>query len=424
MLPLPGASGALLGVRGGRREPRRVRASRDAFGTCCPQAAEGEVADTVEEAKAHVVVDGREAAVDEPVEDVDGEGRRHAERGHDVLDRGQRRPAGEARQRPQPPLVVREEQVVAPGDRRLQRPAARLAACCGVGEQREPVAEPPGDLRDRKDLGAGGGQLDGQRQAVQGPAHRLDRRPLAGLGDLLGERRPLAPRAVHEQGDRVRRRQRLHRMDVLPVRPQRDLAGGQHMQPRRGGEQVTHGLVQPVDKMLAGVQEQQELAAAEPVEDQRLRRLAQAHRLADAAPDRLPVAGRVEPGQPRAVREAGAAPDLDGEPGLAHPGGPHERHHALLPHQPVHRRQVRGAPDQCGVLRREVPARPRRDWAAGRGRTRRSAQLRVLRQDALLERPQPRAWVQPQLVGEATADPRVCCEGLGLASRPVQRGHQ
>ena len=46
----------------------------------------------------------------------------HVERLEDGLDRGQRRAAGERRQRPQPALVVGEQQLVAPADR---RPSAR-----------------------------------------------------------------------------------------------------------------------------------------------------------------------------------------------------------------------------------------------------------------------------------------------------------
>ena len=72
--------------------------------------------------------------------------RGHAERAEDVLDRVQRRAAGEAGQRPQPALVVGEQQVVAPADRPGQR-AAPLGAPAGrVAQQREPVVEPSGDV--------------------------------------------------------------------------------------------------------------------------------------------------------------------------------------------------------------------------------------------------------------------------------------
>ena len=85
-------------------------------------------------------------------------------------DRRERRAAGERGQRPQAALVVGEQQVVAPPDRRPERPAALGLAAGRVAQHGEAVVEAAGDLLDRQRLRARGGELDRQRQAVERPA--------------------------------------------------------------------------------------------------------------------------------------------------------------------------------------------------------------------------------------------------------------
>ena len=103
----------------------------------------------------------------EPADDVDRRRRGHVERLEHRLDGGERRAAGERRERPQAALVVGEQQVVAPADRRLQRAAALGPAARRVAQHAEAVVEPAGDLLDRQRLRARGGQLDRQRQTVE-----------------------------------------------------------------------------------------------------------------------------------------------------------------------------------------------------------------------------------------------------------------
>ena len=68
------------------------------------------------------------------------------------------------------------EQVVAPGDRVAHRllPGGQVARA--AGQQRQPPLQPGEQRRRREDLDARGGQLDGQRQAVQAAADLGDRR--------------------------------------------------------------------------------------------------------------------------------------------------------------------------------------------------------------------------------------------------------
>ena len=91
-------------------------------------------------------------AVDQPgvqVEDVAGVARSpSASVGADLLGRVQGPPAAEHRQPPeQHPLGVGEH-LVAPVDRRPQRPLPRVRGPRPAGEQPEPVVEPGGDLAD------------------------------------------------------------------------------------------------------------------------------------------------------------------------------------------------------------------------------------------------------------------------------------
>ena len=105
--------------RGRARSARPPPSPRARTRGCCRAAGSGR----------RVVVDDHERAAREPADHVDRRRRGHVERLEHGLDRGERRAAGERGQRPQAPLVVGEQQLVAPPDRRL---AARGGApACG-----------------------------------------------------------------------------------------------------------------------------------------------------------------------------------------------------------------------------------------------------------------------------------------------------
>ena len=84
--------------------------------------------------------------------------------------------AGEHRQPLEDALLVVEEQLVAPVDDGAQRLLAGQRGARPTGEQAEPIVEPGGDLGDRERPGAGGRQLDGERQTVEPGADVGDRR--------------------------------------------------------------------------------------------------------------------------------------------------------------------------------------------------------------------------------------------------------
>ena len=131
-----------------------------------------EGADAVEQAIANrarraVAVDREERTAGEATDDVDRRRGGHVERLEDGLDRGKRCTAGEGGERPEASLVVGEQQLVAPSDRRLELAATGRAAAGGVAQHHEAVVQPAGDLLDRQGLGPGHGELDRQREAVE-----------------------------------------------------------------------------------------------------------------------------------------------------------------------------------------------------------------------------------------------------------------
>jgi hypothetical protein len=90
------------------------------------------------------------------------------------------------------------EQVIGPADRPLQGLLARNGGAAAPGEQPEPLVKVGGDLVDREHLGPGGGQLDGQRDAVQATADFDDIPCVRRSEDETGAR---GVRAVVEEPD-------------------------------------------------------------------------------------------------------------------------------------------------------------------------------------------------------------------------------
>jgi hypothetical protein len=77
------------------------------------------------------------------------------------------------------------EQVIAPVEQRAQRAVAWHGGAAPAREHREHVVQPRGELLDAERGHLRGGQLEGERQAVEPRAHGRDRRGRAG-----GEREP------------------------------------------------------------------------------------------------------------------------------------------------------------------------------------------------------------------------------------------
>ncbi len=196
MLGLATAAHTLGGGSGRVGEPCGVRGEGALGQSGVGHRFERERADAVEQPVANghrrtLVVDDHQRTAGEPADHVDRRGCRHVERFEDGLDRRQGCATGEGGQGPQAPLVVGEQQVVAPPDRRLECSAAFRSAAGRVAQHVEPIVEAAGDLLDRQRLGSCRGELDRQRQTIERSAQlvhrvvRLARRAIACVAHWL-----------------------------------------------------------------------------------------------------------------------------------------------------------------------------------------------------------------------------------------------
>ena len=179
------------------------------------QMLQGELPDGLQHAEArfavrlHILED--QPAIDEIGEVVEHAVWVHSERMLPGLprsgrcDQGFRRLEGEAagkdREGLEEPLLVGRQEVVAPGDRVAQRalPVGEIAGA--AREDIEPAVEPEQEGGGRKDAGAGGGQLDRERQTIKPEADLFHRRQV-GPGD--GEIGPDRLGPLGEERDSVR----------------------------------------------------------------------------------------------------------------------------------------------------------------------------------------------------------------------------
>ena len=131
-----------------------------------------------------VVVDEQQGLVDQPTEAVQHvRGGNPLVRAH-LLGRREREAAGEDREPPQQDLLVVRQQGVAPLERGSQR---RMPSDLAVPtEQGERLAQPLGDLRRLEVRHAGGGELQGERDAVETAADLHDRRGVVRVEDESG----------------------------------------------------------------------------------------------------------------------------------------------------------------------------------------------------------------------------------------------
>ncbi len=191
------------------------------------------------------------------------DGRRGGERG------------GEGRHPAQDGPVLGRRQVVGPVERGPQRPVA-LVGPAPPGQHPQAVAEPGLQPVEADRRQPGGGQLDGERHAVERPADARHPRPV--VGRIEGHAHGGGP--GQEQGHGVARRldlvdrQARHRERALEGQHEADAAGGQHGEPGAPGEQALDQGRHPVDQMLAVVEDQQAGRRPDAGGDRLLQRLA------------------------------------------------------------------------------------------------------------------------------------------------------
>ncbi len=308
----------------------------------------------------------------------------------------QRPAAGEHRQvRERAPLAL-VQQVVAPLDRRPQRALALGRVARAAGQQVEPAAEALEDRRRGEQPRAGGGELDGERQAVEPPADLGDR-GIAGV-DVAGP--------ADEQRGGGLGGERGQRDLVLARQAKGRLAGDEHRDGGLAREQRGHRR-RGVHELLEVVQHHERLAL-------HLQLLLEALAAVDGG----------QRHEPRAVAEVAGQPvrQLERQPRLADAARAHDRHEA-----------DRGVADQRRELGELGLAA---DQARGERRQRRRGGGRlgggalgglergVLGEDRRLQPLQLGARLEPQLVDQRGAGAAVGVERVGLAARAVEGEHE
>ena len=162
----------------------------------------------------------------------------------------------------QQPLVL-GEQLVGPLHRRPQRLVALRPATTAALQQPEAVRQLVGEIAECHRTDPSGGQLDGQRKAVQAVADRGDHRQVGVRRRERGVRRcgPLAEQ-LHPA---LRRRQGRHWPHPLRGHADRLAARGQQRNRGTGGRDPRRQPGDRIQDVLAVVQDQQHPAAAEGV---------------------------------------------------------------------------------------------------------------------------------------------------------------
>ena len=185
-------------------------------------------------------------------------------------------PIGENRQLAKQALLLGVQEIVAPGDRRVQRLVTRRQVPRASGQQLQTLVQSPREVGRREHVDLSRGQLDRQGEAVE-PAANVGDRPCVLTGDRergLDRPGPLAKQpdrvvADHRRGDVVARwdhqlarwdRQGGHRPGFFPAHAQRLAARGQD---REAGAALEEGFRERgagVEEVLAVVQDEQHAA--------------------------------------------------------------------------------------------------------------------------------------------------------------------
>jgi hypothetical protein len=208
--------------------------------------------------------------VDELPETVD-----HIELGSGVdrhrLRRVQGEPAREHAQAVEQCLLVGVEQCVRPVNRGSECLVTLHRRARPAGEETESLVDASRDLTRRHHAGAGGGQLDRERDAVEAAADLRD-----GGHVLVGRSEATArvPRPVHEELHGVARKERgrvrivvvdverSHHEEAFTAHAESFATGREHAHRRAGSEDRVDEPRRRHDQVLAVVEHEQELAVA------------------------------------------------------------------------------------------------------------------------------------------------------------------
>ena len=279
----------------------------------------------------------KQALVDEraePVDDVHAGQRVDADAHRfDIFDLRRR----EHREHLEQGAFVLVEELVAPGDRRAQRPLAFGQVARTPAQDIEPAPQAVEQLGGREQTKPRGRELDREWQSVE---PRTDLADDGGRLVVETEVRPCLSPALQEEGDGRRvhrpggaRRQRegRHRQELLPADPQRLAARHEEREPGAMPDKV-RGVVGGRHHLFEVVQDQEEPPRPE-VRGERLAQVViardrKARRLGDRDEDRDRFARVREIDEEDAVGVMleGIRRRLDGQPRLADPAWPGQCH--------------------------------------------------------------------------------------------------
>ena len=250
---------------------------------------------------------------------------------------------------------------MAPVDRGGQGLLAGDGAPRAPDEQPEPVVEAGLDLLGGEGPEPGGGQLEGERDAVEAGAHGPHRR-LA--GGVQGEPRADRARPFHEQSHGVVGGQGRHLPDGLPRQAEWLAAGCQHRHLRAGPQQGGRDLGRPLPHVLAVVQADQGAAVRQGHRHRPQRATDGLHQHPGGRGDDLGDVGglgdRPQLDPPDAVRPPPGlvGDDLRGQARLAHAADAGQGHQPPVREDPADARALGLTPDEPGELDREVVRDP------------------------------------------------------------------
>ncbi len=276
--------------------------------------------------------------------------------------------AGEHREPGPEQPFGRGAQFVAPADRGAQGLVpGRLGPVhhfVGGAQDGEAVLQLFGQLGRGQVAEAGGGQFEGEGEAVEAAAEAYEI-GAAGLGH--GEARHRFGCPGGQQGDRggllavpVLHRQRGDGQQPFGEETQRATAGHQGSQPRRHRQQLLGQQRALVHQVFAGVQYQQQFAARQVVRHHighRPRGLVRQRQcLGDGVRQQFTAAqgGEVHPPHPVPEGRLFLVRGPHGQPCLAHAADARQRHQPGVPDAAPYLRQLRTPPDQLRLLRRQI----------------------------------------------------------------------